>query len=175
MTDRVYPAYQKLIDYFHEILPKTTDDDGVWKLPDGDAFYAYKLREYTTTRLNPNEVHELGLREVARIESEMRAILDANGYTGQPIGESMDQLTKDGRFLYPNDDKGRADALAKYTELITQAMERCSKEFFLTTPRAKIEYAAFPSLRKQLRQAPITTLPRWMAADPGFFSRTSAT
>ena len=96
----------KLIDYFHEVLPKTTADDGVWKLPDGDAFYAYKLREYTTTRLNPNEVHELGLREVARIESEMRAILDANGYTGQPIGEAMDKLTKDGRFLYPNDDKG---------------------------------------------------------------------
>jgi uncharacterized protein (DUF885 family) len=68
ITNKVYPAYQKLIDYFREILPKTTTDDGVWKLPDGDAFYAYKLHENTTTTLKPNEVHELGLREVARIE-----------------------------------------------------------------------------------------------------------
>ncbi len=63
ITSKVYPAYQKLIDYFREILPKTTTDDGVWKLPDGDAFYAYKLRENTTTTLKPDEVHELGLRK----------------------------------------------------------------------------------------------------------------
>ena len=112
ITSKVYPAYQKLIDYFQAILPKTTTDDGVWKLPDGDAFYAYKLHENTTTTLKPDEVHELGLREVARIEGEMRGILDANGFAGQPIGEAMDKLAKDPRFLYPNDDKGRADALA---------------------------------------------------------------
>src|SRR2546421_1896898 len=79
ITSKVYPAYQKLIDYFQAILPKTTTDDGVWRLPDGDAFYAYKLHENTTTTLNPTEVHELGLREVSRIEGEMRTILDANG------------------------------------------------------------------------------------------------
>src|ERR1044072_1950092 len=101
ITIKVYPAYQKLIDYFTGILPKTTTDDGVWKLPDGDAFYAYMLHENTTTTLNPNEVHELGLREVARIESEMRTILDANGFAGQPIGEAMDKLARDPRFLYP--------------------------------------------------------------------------
>src|SRR6266498_4041464 len=115
ITNKVYPAYQKLIDYFRELLPKTTTDDGVWKLPDGDAYYAYQLHENTTTSLKPNEVHELGLREVARIESEMRAILDANGFAGQPIGEAMDKLGKDPRFLYPNDDKGRSAALAQYT------------------------------------------------------------
>src|SRR5437867_5477650 len=124
ITNKVYPAYQRLIDYFREILPKTTTDDGVWKLPDGDAFYAYKLHENTTTILKPDEVHELGLREVARIEGEMRTILDANGCARQPIGEAMDKLAKDPRFLYPNDDKGRSEALARYTELITQATAR---------------------------------------------------
>src|SRR5258708_39589775 len=80
ITSHVYPAYQKLIAYFQELLPKTTTDDGVWKLPDGDAFYAYALHDNTTTNMPPNEVHELGLREIARIESEMRALLDANGF-----------------------------------------------------------------------------------------------
>src|SRR5438094_582113 len=101
VTNRVYPAYRNLIEYLNGLLPKATTDDGVWKLPDGDAFYAYKLHENTTTTLKPDEVHELGLREVARIEGEMRAILDANGFAGQPIGEAMDKLTTDPRFLYP--------------------------------------------------------------------------
>src|SRR4029077_4790947 len=92
ITKSVYPAYQKLIDYFHGILPKTTTDDGVWKLPDGDAFYGYALRQNTTTSLPPNEVHDLGLREVARIEREMRTLLDANGFARKPIGQAMDEL-----------------------------------------------------------------------------------
>jgi len=78
----VYPAYHKLIDYFTALRPKTTTEDGVWKLPDGDAYYAYKLKESTTTTLNPQEVHSLGISEVARIEAEMRALLDANGFAG---------------------------------------------------------------------------------------------
>ena len=59
----VYPAYHKLIDYFTALQPKTTTDDGVWKLPDGEAFYAHKLRENTTTTLKPHEVHALGVSE----------------------------------------------------------------------------------------------------------------
>src|SRR3989440_8690794 len=137
IASQVYPAYQKLIAYFQELLPKTTTDDGVWKLPDGDAFYAYALRSNTTTNMPPNEVHELGLREVTRIEGEMRAILNANGFAGQPIGAAMDKLGKDPRFLYSNDDKGRADALAEYKRLIDNAIEDSKKRLFLTAPRAQ--------------------------------------
>jgi uncharacterized protein (DUF885 family) len=138
ITSKVYPSYQKLIDYFKGVLPKTTTDDGVWKLPDGEAFYAYALHQNTTTTIKPNDVHELGLREVARIEGEMRILLDANGFAGQPIGVSMDLLAKDPRFLYPNDDNGRAAALAEYKRLIDTAMSHCG-ELFITFPKAKID------------------------------------
>ncbi|MEP7014939.1 MAG: DUF885 domain-containing protein [Verrucomicrobiota bacterium] len=138
ITANVYPSYQKLIDYFKGVEPKTTTDDGVWKLPEGDAFYAYALHENTTTTLKPNEVHDLGLSEVTRIEAEMRAILDANGFANVPIGEAMDKLGKDPRFLFSNDDKGRADALAEYTRLIDTATGRC-KQLFLSYPKAKCE------------------------------------
>ena len=147
VTGRVYPAYEKLIDYFREILPKTTTDDGVWKLPDGGAYYTYLLRDNTTTTLKPDEVHELGAREVARIEGEMRAILDANRFAGQPIGQSMEKLAKDPRFLFSNDDKGRADAMAEYTRLITEATER-SKQLFLAAPRAKLEVRRVPQFKE---------------------------
>jgi uncharacterized protein (DUF885 family) len=139
ITSRVYPAYQKLIAYFNELLPKTTTDDGVWKLPNGDAFYAYALKSNTTTSMPPNEVHELGLREVTRIEAEMRAILDANGFAGQPIGAAMDKLGKDPRFLYSNDDKGRAEALAEYKRLIDNAVTESKAHLFTIAPKAQIE------------------------------------
>lgn len=138
VSNKVYPAYQKLIDYFKGIEPKTTTDDGVWKLPEGDAFYAYALHENTTTLLKPDEIHDLGVREVTRIEAEMRGILDANGFSGTTIGESMDKLGKDPRFLFSNDDKGRADALVEYKRLIDTALEN-SKQLFLTLPKAKCE------------------------------------
>src|SRR5256886_4836898 len=69
----------------------------------------------------------------------MRALLDANGFAGQPIGDAMDKLGKDPRFLYSNDDKGRADALAEYKRLIDNAIEDSKKRLFLTAPRAQIE------------------------------------
>jgi uncharacterized protein (DUF885 family) len=134
----VYPSYQKLIDYFQGVLPKTTTDDGVWKLPDGDAFYAYVLQQNTTTTLKADELHDLGLREVARIEEEMRVLLDANGFAGQPIGASMDKLAKDPRFLYPNDDNGRNAALTEYKQLIDTALSHCG-ELFITFAKAKID------------------------------------
>jgi len=147
VTATIYPAYQKLIGYFSAILPKTTTDDGVWKLPDGDAYYAYALRKNTTTKLNPEEVHELGVREVARIEGEMRTLLEANGYSGRPIGEALDAMGADPQFLFPNDDNGRAAALAEYARLITQATER-SRELFATIPKAKIEVQRVPEFKQ---------------------------
>lgn len=139
IASHVYPAYQKLIAYFQELLPKTTTDDGVWKLPDGDAFYAYVLRSNTTTNMQPNEVHDLGLREVTRIEAEIRTILDANGFAGQPIGPTIDKLGKDPRFLYSNDDKGRAEALAEYKRLIDQAVAESKAHLFYIAPKAQLD------------------------------------
>src|SRR5256714_6335216 len=147
IADNVYPAYHKLIDYFTAILPKTTTDDGVWKLPDGDAFYAYALRKSTTTTLKPDEVHELGLSEVTRIEAEMRALLDANGFAGRPVAEAMEELRKDPRFQFSNDDKGRTDALAEYTRLINDAIERC-RLLFATLPKAKVEVQRVPVFKE---------------------------
>ncbi|MFL6589702.1 MAG: DUF885 domain-containing protein, partial [Chthoniobacterales bacterium] len=147
ISDQVYPAYQKLIDYFNGILAKTTTDDGVWKLPDGDAFYAYALRKSTTTSMPPAEVHALGLREVARIETEMRALLDANGFAGRPVLEAAEALGKDPRFLFPNNDDGRTQVLAEYTRLINDAIARCP-QLFATLPKAKIEVERVPAFKE---------------------------
>ena len=147
IAGHVYLAYGKLISYFEGLLRKTTTDDGVWKLPEGDSFYAYELRKTTTTTMRPEEVHDLGLREVARIEAEMRALLDANGFAGRPIAEALEALRKDPRFLFPNDDAGRVAVLAEYKRIIDDAIERC-RLLFATTPKAKIEVQRVPVFKE---------------------------
>ncbi len=168
ITAKVYPAYAKLIDYFTALLPKTTTDDGVWKLPDGEAYYAHMLRQNTTTRLNPTEIHSLGLAEVARIEGEMRTILDANGFADQPIGVAMKALGADPRFLFSNDDNGRTAALAEYTRLIDQALER-SRDHFATIPKAKVEVRRVPEFKEKTAPGAYYEAPALDGTRPGIF------
>ena len=148
VTDQVDPAYRKLIEYFTAVLPKTTTDDGVWKLRDGDAFYVYILRENTTTKMTPAEIHDLGLREVTRLDAEMRAILDGQGHTGRTVGEWMQDLTKDPQYQFPDSDEGRAAAIAEYTRLISQSMER-SAALFSVLPKAKVEVRRIPEFKEK--------------------------
>jgi len=77
----VIPAYQKLARFVRdEYAPKGRTEVGVWALPDGEARYARAVRQSTTTNLTPEEIHQIGLREVARIEGEMLAIAKKLGY-----------------------------------------------------------------------------------------------
>ena len=120
ISDTVYPAYKKLIAYFEQLESKATTDDGVWKLPDGDAYYRYMLKSNTTTNMTPEQVHELGLREVDRIHSEMRSILDSVGLTGETISQRMNELRTDPRFQYPGTDNGRQQCIADYQKIIDE-------------------------------------------------------
>lgn len=147
ITAQVYPAYQKLIDYFQGLLPKTTTDDGVWKLPDGAGYYAYLLQAQTTTTLSPETVHALGVSEVARIEQEIRTLLDAHGFQGRSTQESMETLSQDPRYHFTNDDQGRAAALAEYVRLIDQATER-SRLLFHSVPAAKLQVQRIPVFKE---------------------------
>jgi uncharacterized protein (DUF885 family) len=168
IAGKVYPAYRKLIAYYSELLPKTTTDDGVWKLPNGDAFYAYALHQNTTTTLNPAEIHAIGVAEVARIEGEMRQILDANGYAGRPIVDSIKALNEDPRQQFPNDDVGRAAALAEYKRLNDEALER-SRQLFATLPKAKLEVQRVPEFREATSAGAYYQGPAMDGSRPGVF------
>ena len=149
LQQTVYPAYQRLIAYFTELEPKANTDDGVWKLPDGDAYYAHCLRSQTTTDLTPAQVHEIGLREVERIEKEMRAILAAQGYGDvQDAPRKLAELGREARFLYPNTDAGRAAALADYQRILDE-MNASINRFFAVRPKAALKVERVPAFREQ--------------------------
>src|SRR2546425_7949761 len=82
-TQRVAPAYRKLYDYVvGTYIPKTRESIGMRELPDGAAWYAYRVRQFTTTSLSPDQIHALGLREVKRIRALMDSVIAATGFKG---------------------------------------------------------------------------------------------
>jgi uncharacterized protein (DUF885 family) len=164
----VYPAYQKLIAYWAELLNTATTDDGVWKLPDGDEFYAYVLRQHTTVALNPAEIHALGVAEVERIERDMHGILEANGFGGQSIPEALKTLREDPQFLFPNDDSGREAALVEYKRLSDVALER-SKTLFATLPMASMEVRRVPEFKEATSAGAYYDAPAMDGSRPGIF------
>ena len=168
VEQHVYPAYRKLIDHFAALEPRTTTDDGVWKLPDGDAYYAWALHEETTSRLTPAEVHALGLSEVARIEAEMRAILDSQGHTGGTPAEWYQRFAKDGRFLYPNTDEGRKQALDEYQRLIREVLTLAPK-YFNVLPKAGVEVQRVPAFKEATAPGGYYNMPAMDGSRPGIF------
>jgi len=166
----VVPAYRKLIAFFEGQLARSTTDDGVWKLPDGDAYYAYRLRSETSTRMTPQQVHDLGLSEVARIEAEMTAILTAQNQlqAGETPAGALARLAKDPRFLYPNTDDGRQAALADYRKMIEEQMAR-SRAVIGLVPKAAIEVKRVPEFKEKTAAGAYYTPPALDGTRPGVF------
>jgi len=140
----VYPAYQRIQSTFETLLPKANDDDGVWKLPDGDAYYAARLHQMTTTDLSPDEVHNIGLREVARLDGEIDASMKSLGLTEGSLVARFDKLSSDRRFTFTQDDAGRGRILAGYRELLRKMQARLPN-YFSHVPPQKLEVERVPA------------------------------
>ncbi len=112
VEDTVLPAYRRLATFFaEEYLPACRETVGAWDLPDGEAFYAQRVRDFTTTDLTPDEVHDIGLAEVARIRAEMLKVIDQVGFEGD-FAQFLEFLRTDPRFYYDNPDDLLQDYLA---------------------------------------------------------------
>lgn len=168
VTNIVYPAYQGLIEYLEYLKPKTTSDDGVWKLPDGDNFYRYQLRANTTTELDPDEVHAVGLREVDNIQAEMDTILRDEGYTEGTVGERMLALSKEERFLYPDSDEGREQILADYQTIIDEISTGLDGAFDLR-PKASVAVKRIPEFKEKTSPGAYYNAPPRDGSKPGIF------
>jgi len=140
----VYPAYERMREALIAERPKAEGTaDGVGRLPDGAAFYQAMLEQFTTTKYTPEQVHQLGLAEVARIDAEMDALLDSQGLTEGTVAERMKALRTDPRFLLPNTDEGREQLLARYREILDDMAKRMP-EYFKTIPPGKLAVERIP-------------------------------
>lgn len=124
------PAYERLLVEMKRQQAIAPADDGIWRFPDGDKYYAALLKSYTTTDLTADEIHATGLREVERIHGEMRAIMKQLGFEGS-LQEFFDFTRTDDRFFYTSREAYLADAQASL-----DAMELKLPEYFGTLPEA---------------------------------------
>ncbi|MEL7446130.1 MAG: DUF885 domain-containing protein [Pseudomonadota bacterium] len=124
------PAYERLLVEMKRQQAIAPTDDGIWRLPDGDKYYAALLKSYTTTDLTADEIHDIGLREVERIHGEMRAIMEKVGFEGT-LQEFFEFTRNDDRFFYTTREDYLSDAQAKL-----DAMEAKLPEYFGRLPKA---------------------------------------
>ncbi|MFN2250955.1 MAG: DUF885 domain-containing protein [Anaerolineae bacterium] len=135
------PAYMDQLAYLDELADRATDDAGVGRLTDGEAYYAYLLRSNTTTDITPAEAHELGLREVARIDAELRAALAGLGYpTDLPLPELVGSAVEDAGFLPLESQVDRDAVIQTWEGLIDEADQRVGEAFDLR-PTAAVAVA----------------------------------
>jgi uncharacterized protein (DUF885 family) len=165
VTDAVIPAYRRAQALLTEELPLATDDAGIWRLPGGDKAYANSLRRLTTTDLTAQQIHEIGLKEVARIEAEMDVIFRQLGYTEGSIKDRMAKLEADSEP--PAGVDPRPALLAQYTTILRDAEQRCATLFDLR-PRAPIEVRREPPFTEKTAAAHYTP-PAKDGSRPGIF------
>lgn len=144
----VYPAYEGLLAYLRELEPKADSNGGVWRLPDGDAFYRQAIRQHTTTEMSAEEIHAIGLREVERIGGEMDAILRTEGLTEGTIGERVQQLARRPDQLYPDTEAGREQILADYQKILDE-IDPAMNEYFNLRPETGVEVKRVPEFSEE--------------------------
>ena len=132
----VQPAYISLLAMFDAQSGKAKADDGAWKLPNGSDYYNIRLKHYTTTDLTANEIHDIGLAEVARIQDEMREITTRVGFEGS-LKEFFTFLRTDPQFTFPDTEEGRDAYMAEATAIIDEMRGRLDT-LFITKPKANM-------------------------------------
>jgi uncharacterized protein (DUF885 family) len=143
VASKVVPGYEAMIALFESMRPTASHDAGIWRIPQGEAIYAAALKSSTTTTMTADEIHALGLAEVARIEAEMTAILDAQGIQGATFAERIASLNVDPAQNFPNTDEGRAQMLA-HLHAIDERVMAAAPKFFKTIPPQPLEIVRVP-------------------------------
>jgi len=141
------PGYNDFIAYVSQLEKKADTRDGVWKLPQGDAFFKNALKRTTTTNLTADEIHQTGLAEVARIHDEMRVIKDKVNFNGD-LAAFMAFMRSDKQFYYPSTDEGKVQYINEAVALIDDMKGRLD-QLFLTKPKAELIVKAVEAFREK--------------------------
>jgi len=167
LVNVVKPAYQRLIAAIAQQAQEASEYDGVWKFPDGDAFYAQRLRWFTTTDLSADEIHIIGLNEVERIHGEMRAIMQTVGFEGD-LPAFFDFMREDERFYYPNTEAGREAYLTEARAAIDAMGERLP-DYFGLLPEAELVVKRVEAFRERSAGKAFYQAPPKDASRPGIY------
>ncbi|MFU8785482.1 DUF885 domain-containing protein [Aliidiomarina sp.] len=167
LLQSVKPAYEHLISVVEEIAAQADNKDGAWKFPNGEAFYNNALQRTTTTDLTANEIHDIGLSEVARIHDEMRVIMEEVEFAGS-LQEFFVHMRNSEDFIYPATDEGRQRYIDEATAYIDAMRERLD-ELFITKPKADMVVRAVEPFREQSAGKAFYQQPSMDGSRPGVY------
>ena len=165
--DQVYPAWRKAIALLESQSPRATNDAGLWRLKGGAEAYAYGLSRFTTTKLTADEIHQIGLQQVARIESEMDGALRRLGRTEGSIKDRVEKLSRDLQYPNPASEESRKLIMEDINGILRDAEKRAAL-LFDKRPKAPIIAQAFPRFREANAAANYTP-PPLDGSRPGVF------
>ena len=144
ISDQIYPSYRKLRDFLQqEYLPKAREGFGLVHMKDGRRLYQHLIEDTTTTSMTADEIHELGLKEVARIRAGMEAIRTEVGFKGT-LAEFFEHLRTDPKFKAPN-----ADWLRDRYYEIGRQVDKAIASQFSTIPKSKLEIRPVEPFREK--------------------------
>ncbi|HEX8490147.1 MAG TPA: DUF885 domain-containing protein [Chthoniobacterales bacterium] len=167
LLESFQPAYQKLIAFLEAQEKTAPAEGGAWQFPDGRSYYEYALRRTTTTKLTGDEIHDLGLKEVARIHAEMEKIKDKVKFKGD-LQKFFEFMRTDKQFYLPDTEEGRAEYLKRATDIINTMRGRLD-ELFLTKPKADVVVKAVEKFREKSAGKAFYQQPAPDGSRPGMF------
>ena len=167
LTGPFREGYDIFLKTQKEVQPLAKGNNGAWALPDGQAYYAFRLKTSTTTAMSAQEIHELGLKNLERIQGEMRAIMAKVGFKGS-LQDFFKTIKTDPKYQYPNTPEGKARYLADAKGYIAQVMKDAPK-YFIRLPKAPLEVRAVEEWRQETASVAFYNRPTPDGSRPGIF------
>ncbi|MFC0119406.1 DUF885 domain-containing protein [Pseudoalteromonas xiamenensis] len=143
VQDKIYPAFEKVIADMQVLETKAPEDVGIWAQPNGAEFYQHEITYLADSTMTAEEIHQIGLDEVTRINKRMDEILKANGLTEGSVSERMQKLNYDPRFIYEDSDEGR-EKLLTFLRGEIETVNKKAPNFFSTLPTQQVEVRRIP-------------------------------
>ena len=169
IEETVYPAYERLIAYFEALDDKVEGNYGAWSLPDGDNYYRYSLKLFTSTDYEPRYIHDLGLEEVARIQAEILDILAAEGWdVSGGFTPAIEELAESPQFYFSDSVEGRDEILAEYQALIDEIGGQL-EPWFDVVPKNGVEVRRVPEFKEKTAPGGYYEPPAMDGSRPGVF------
>jgi uncharacterized protein (DUF885 family) len=137
LKDKYYPALDRQIALVTAMQKQAVHDAGVWRLPDGTAYYRASLKSWATTDRNPEEIHRLGLDVVADSTAKIDALMKSQGMTKGSVGDRLRAMFKDPRFIAPNTDAAKDKIIADLNAKVREVRAKLP-EWFGTLPKADV-------------------------------------
>ncbi len=164
----VLPSYQVLRQTFRALQKVATKNDGAWSLPDGAAFYQSAIKSHTTTDMTADVLHDIGVKDVARIGAEMDALLAAIDSTQATRAEKIKRITNDPKRRYPDTDAGREAVLKDYQRIIDEISGGIDSAFRLK-PKVGVVVKRVPTFAEKGSAAAYYESPPLDGSAPGVF------